>query len=341
MRLRLRGFDVTSNFPPDKFIEVKSASDPPTISILMPIFQQKWLVEKAIRSVLAQRSVVAEIIISDDASNDETFQRAHACVSAAVSEGKLPHRVFLRRGTNRLRRDHLLLLSDHASCDMVMQAHGDDVSYPWRAHSLVDIFCATRAVVIGSLFNAMDASKTKIDESRVEPTSVSIKVLSQEEVINGLEHLIGSSQAWKRSALSIFDRLESRVAPVSHDRILPFRGSLVGKVVMVLDPLFDRGIHAGNFSNILVDYCSQESRTFGFMLYGLNRMRTMYRDVIRACEAGYIDQASRIKLLEFLDVKAKQMEDEMHGAFAKLVVSGLQIKWVPEDALRPPTTTLL
>lgn len=323
-----------ADFPPDQFIEVQSAVSPPTISILMPIFQQECFVERAIRSVLTQRGIVAEIIISDDASRDETFQRAHACVLAALSEGKVQHRVLLRRGTNRMRRDHLLLLSDHASCDMVMQAHGDDISYPWRAYSLVGVFGTTKAAVIGSQFNTVDASQMKIDASLMEPTSISIKVLSQKEALDGLEHLIGSSQGWKLSALSIFDRLESRIAPVSHDRIIPFRGSLVGKVVMILDPLFDRGMHAGNFSNVLVDYRSQESSTFGFMLYRLNSIRTMRRDVIRAFEAGCIKNASRLRLLEFLDIRARRFEDEMHAAFTKLVASGKQIKWVQEDELR-------
>lgn len=47
----------------------------PKISVLMPAYNAAPYIEEAIRSVLAQRGVMFELLIGDDASTDETWQR--------------------------------------------------------------------------------------------------------------------------------------------------------------------------------------------------------------------------------------------------------------------------
>ena len=57
----------------DNFVTIHSGSDQPEISIVVPIYNCEKFVVDAVTSVLNQEGVVAEILISDDASTDNTF----------------------------------------------------------------------------------------------------------------------------------------------------------------------------------------------------------------------------------------------------------------------------
>lgn len=316
------------DLPADEFVVLHPGSAPPEISLLMPIFQQEQYVDAAVRSVLAQVDVVAEVIISDDASGDETFERAGAAVSAALASGPVSHRVIMRRGRSNLRRDHVGLLADQASCDVVAQAHGDDLSHPGRARTLLDAFGTTGAALMASACNTIDASGCCLARVDTDRGPSAVRILSREEIVDGVDELIGCSQAWRRSAFHAFDRLDSMAAPVSHDRILPFRASLVGSVAVVLEPLLDRRFHEGNFSGRLFDNSSTDAFSFGSHLYRLNRLRCMRSDVARAREKGYLDDAGLRGVSALLDSRALCWETELYRAFGVLVRAGMQMFWV-------------
>lgn len=96
----------------DRFVEVHPSDAEPEISILMPLYNQRKYVGAAVASSLAQEGVVAEIVISDDGSEDGTLDKALRVVSAWLKKRRCRHRIVVRAGKNRLWRDHLPLLVD-------------------------------------------------------------------------------------------------------------------------------------------------------------------------------------------------------------------------------------
>ena len=75
----------------------------PQLSFLVPVFNQERFVEQALRSVLEQRDVVAEVVVSDDDSRDLTWSK----VLDVVRSYRGPHRVVALRQRKTLRRDHV------------------------------------------------------------------------------------------------------------------------------------------------------------------------------------------------------------------------------------------
>ena len=191
-------------FPPpstDRFVEFWPGVGTPEVSILMPIFQQSMFVRESVRSILAQEDVVAEIIISDDASWDQTFAIAQDEVASWLKQHGSKHRIIMRQGFERLRRDHLPLLVEASSCDIVFQAHGDDTSHPHRASVLLKAFAAMPDIkLLTSEFKEIDPTEPANfnASSRIEPP-LAVNRYTFDTIISARDpFLIGCCEAWRR-----------------------------------------------------------------------------------------------------------------------------------------------
>lgn len=90
------------------------------VSIVIPIYNQAHFVEKAIESALAQDYGNLEIIVSDDASTDETAQ----VISTVFNDGRLK---YFRNDQNLGRvANYRKALYDYASGDWALNLDGDD-----------------------------------------------------------------------------------------------------------------------------------------------------------------------------------------------------------------------
>lgn len=291
-------------FPADQFFRVAQGRIAPELTILMPIYQQSAYIRQAVRSVLAQSEIVAEIIISDDGSSDDTFALAHAEVLAQLGDkssskgGWAGHHVLMRRGTSRLRRDHLPLLVDTARTDVVMQAHGDDLFHPQRCMIVRRLFNQfPKLNLLASEFEPL--SQTHSDRDDWQPIKVeNILMLSRDSIISARsKYLIGCTQAWRRSSTQNFVRLDSNYAAVGHDRITPFRCSLTGDVALIRFSLVKRRIHNQAWSSqMLAD--KGPASLFGWSTVKLSLHRKMLQDLRRAKEVGMVGEE------QFQDAKA-------------------------------------
>ncbi|MHB8096633.1 MAG: glycosyltransferase, partial [Erysipelotrichaceae bacterium] len=81
---------------PEDFVEIWPGKSSPEISILMPIFEQPKYIKESVISVLNQMGVVAEVIISDDSSSDNTYDAALASVKEFLEENDCAHRILMR-----------------------------------------------------------------------------------------------------------------------------------------------------------------------------------------------------------------------------------------------------
>jgi hypothetical protein len=101
-------------------IEGSPAEPPPRVSILIPAFNHAPFIERAIASALAQDYHDLEVIVSDDASTDETGERARAwCGDARFRYHRNPVRLG-HAGNYR----HLL--GELARGEWVLMLDGDD-----------------------------------------------------------------------------------------------------------------------------------------------------------------------------------------------------------------------
>jgi hypothetical protein len=321
----------------DRFVEIRPADSEPEISILMPVYNQRKYVGAAVASALAQEGVVAEIIVSDDGSEDGTFDEALRAVCGWLEKRQCRHRIVVRAGANRLWRDHLPLLVDNSSCDVVCQAHGDDLSAATRCRALVDAFHSDTLI---SLITSEEASFCG-GGHRVEATDLTGKLepFTHDEILDAHPSLIGALLAWRKSAVGCFPRLDRNFSAASHDRILAFRASLAGKVMLLKLPLVRRRVHPLQASRLLHHEPDKRCR-FGHSLFRISAFLAMKQDLQRACELGLIDQMKKDALEGQIDTRLSAFQQTLVESFRVYSLAGKQITWVDDAAIRKANGTL-
>jgi hypothetical protein len=318
----------------DHFVELWRPATEPEITVVMPLYRQKDYVRASIPSVLSQRGVCAEVILSDDGSNDGTFEEALRAVSDWLERPDCGHRIVVRKGKQRLWRDHLPLLVDNACCDLVCQAHGDDVSTPDRCLKLVSVFEADPLISLVASEEALFAgSRCRCRETKTENGHVALRQYTCTEIIDGQTFLVGALLAWRKTAVSRFARLDSRFAAASHDRILAFRASLTGKVMLLQEPLVKRREHPLQASRLLF-HEPYRSCSFGRSLFRLNALWAMRRDLHRALDLALISQDTKGTLEGEIDRRLAVFQQGLVESFRVYTYAGKHIAWVDEDTLR-------
>jgi hypothetical protein len=97
----------------------------PELSVVIPVYDRRLLVERALRSVFAQELAPAEVIVVDDGSSDDTADRA-----AALGATVIRHDV--NRGKSAARNTGL----EAAQSDWVAFLDADDEWLPWHVATL-------------------------------------------------------------------------------------------------------------------------------------------------------------------------------------------------------------
>jgi glycosyltransferase involved in cell wall biosynthesis len=121
----------------------------PRTSLILLACNQAATVRAAAESCLAQRGDALEVVLSDDASSDDTY--AILCEVAQAYRG--PHQVRAQRNPVNLGIGaHYNRLIAETKGDLIVTAAGDDVSLPHRVQTLVAAWQASgeRAELIAS-----------------------------------------------------------------------------------------------------------------------------------------------------------------------------------------------
>lgn len=102
----------------------------PLISYVVTAYNIEEFIREAIECAFAQTYSPLEIILSDDCSSDRTFD----IMEEMVKSYKGPHRVKLNRNPQNLgiTRHMNKVYLDLAEGEIIIAAHGDDISIPER-----------------------------------------------------------------------------------------------------------------------------------------------------------------------------------------------------------------
>lgn len=282
--------------------------------MLVPLYRQQRHVDEALRSVLDQREVVLDVVVSDDCSPDRTWARADALLRA----WRGPHRVRLRSGASRRRRDHVASLDAVAACDLVLLAHGDDVSEPARARRVLEVFADPTVAVIGSAFTRIDGRGRALEGGAHAPGVADVEQLGAEDLVGHDPRFSGALLAWRRSALAPFGPLDSSAAACGHDIVLPFRGALVGTAAVIGEPLVRWRRHRGQWSGRLASR-DADSRRIALALYKASATRVQCADLDRAEQLGIVPAERAARLRRALEERADRLMDVVLDEHDELV----------------------
>lgn len=297
----------------------------------MPLFRQEGFVADAVASVLAQDGVVCDVIISDDASGDDTLQLALDAVHRA--SGDHPHRVRVRRGSRRLRRWHVIDLIDHAACDVVVQAHGDDIALPGRMRELYAAMVEHEADFAASLNRSIDEHGEAIVDAveSAHPWSGAVRSVTFEEAVERPSWAIGAVEAWRVSALRRWRPLRAHHAPIAHDRIVLMRAALVGRAVLLEKELVERRLHGGNWRDRLVDDSSALRRKHGWALSRTIIYDTVLRDIDDAEREGLCTSHDAAAARALTVAQRDRAIGVLRTAHGELLALGEQLVWETDD----------
>lgn len=221
---------------------------PPPVSLIMSCYQQEPFIGEAVRSVLAQDYAPLEIVISDDCSRDATFDIA----KEEVARYRGPHTVVLNRNPENMGLDHLNRQLELAHGELIVRAHGDDISLPHRTRRLVEAWASQRCSLISSNAMMIDAAG---QETGLITQATQTRLVPVEEIISHdwRRNMLGASFAWEREVPTLFGPIDKRVLPLGLDHVFPFRAALLKGFLFLAEPLLRYRVHSTNMHHTIAD----------------------------------------------------------------------------------------
>lgn len=203
-------------------------------------YNQQEFVQEAVRSALRQTYQPLEIIISDDASTDRTFEKAKSVIDGYQGPHSVSGRVNDRNlGTN----GHLNIAVGTAKGEFIVVAAGDDVSAPGRVERLVREWQSgasgvfSNATIIDAQGNTKDIFVRRGYRHMAG---------WREMVLAGTHGAWGCTLSWEKRVFERFGDMPENI--MGEDAVIPFRCGLLSGLAYVDEPLVQYRDHGGNIS---------------------------------------------------------------------------------------------
>lgn len=212
-------------------------------------FNHENFIAAAIDGALAQTYTPLEIIISDDCSTDNTWKIICDKTNAYCG----PHKIIARRNQKNIGISaHINEVWSCCSAEWVVASAGDDVSEPDRVAKIAEAVRENpRVKLIQTFLNEIDE-----DGCLLEINRLGVKRKANEKLIFGLKERVdglpymphGAAMAYSKEICKIFGPLPAGI--IFEDNILNVRAELIGKAMVLPEPLVNHRNHAGQITRI-------------------------------------------------------------------------------------------
>lgn len=232
----------------------------PVVTFALIAYNQEHYVAEAIAAAFGQTYSPLEIILSDDASSDSTFE----IMQRAAANYNGPHHVVLNRNPSNLNiGGHVNAVAQIATGELIVLAAGDDISIPSRVKQLVQHWDALGrpSAVLCSDFEPIDFTSKPVT---LNGESLYRGPFSIQSMARGEIRVLGATTAVSKDVFSSFPPLNSSVR--HEDKVLPFRALLLGGAVVLINEKLVQYRIEGGISRGKVksgkDYLYREVSTF-------------------------------------------------------------------------------
>lgn len=201
-----------------------------SITLMLMVWNQRSTVDDAVAGCLGQTGAPLQILLSDDASTDGSYERMEAL--AAAYQG--PHRLRLNRNPRNLgigaHFNRMVALSEG---ELLVVAAGDDVSLPERCARLAEAWVAAgrRPDLLAHPLIDMDAEGTRHG-------TVAVDDLGRWTLARWLRErprVIGAGHAFTRRLWERFGPLDPAIA--YEDQVNGLRALMAGGAITLAQPL--------------------------------------------------------------------------------------------------------
>lgn len=190
--------------------------------MLLIAYNQADTIRQAVEGALAQTYSPLEILVSDDASSDGTFEVMRQCV--ATYSG--PHRVVVLRNERNLGIGaHLSHLAAQAQGELLFVAAGDDVSLPQRCERIAQVWEQSGRTLDLIACTLADIDAEGREHQRIVPSDLG-RYRTVQDWLQQPPHVVGAGQAWTKRLFTRFGPLQPGI--VAEDLIMVFRAVVSG-----------------------------------------------------------------------------------------------------------------
>jgi glycosyltransferase involved in cell wall biosynthesis len=213
--------------------------DRPLVSVALVSYNQEPYIRAAVRSAFAQTYSPLEIVLSDDCSQDRTFEIMQEEAQAYGG----PHKVILNRNPQNLGvASNYNRAAALASGFLIVIQDGDDISLPDRTSRLVAASLEPTPVdMVCSRVFVIDQAGAALPDLTLPPVS---PLSLEEAVATGYISAAGCACAYSRALWSRYGPIDTEV--LQEDIVLPFRALLERGIRIVDEPLVQYRVHGGN-----------------------------------------------------------------------------------------------
>ena len=216
----------------------------PRVSLVIFGYRHERYIAEAVQSALVQTGPPIEILVSDDASPDGTFE----VMKEATANYRGPHKVILNRNSANLGlADHINRAWQLCRGDFVIMQGGDDVSVPNRVEKLVSRWLDKQPVV--------DLVCSYYEEMTFDGKPTGFIQKNTVFVPNTTDHILewrcgatGACAGYSRRLHEAYGPLDNKV--VAEDWVYSFRAWIESGIGLVEEPLVKHRRHEGSISAI-------------------------------------------------------------------------------------------
>jgi glycosyltransferase involved in cell wall biosynthesis len=316
---------------PDSPTPIATHPNAPRLTLALMVHNQAAYCAEAVETALGQTWPNLDILISDDASVDDSF----AVLQATLA--RLPrshHSVRLIQQSTNLRFGHLPALASQAEGRFLVVAHGDDRARPDRVAQLFRIAESSGAAYVAS--NAIQLDRDEHVLGLYLPPSGQRSFTLRDCVLSAWRgEWLGSAAAFRTDLFSPpFVRHGLLPMQAGWDHLLPVRAALTSSVAWTPEPLFLYRRHPAQRSRKVADF-EGGANVFDETLraHGLT-LRQNVRAELQAATLRPDADATWASLLQELDADLLAELTAWTRARSRLFGEGLRATWTPAG---PPT----
>lgn len=264
----------------------------PLVSLCLLCYNQESFIGEAIEGALNQTYTPLEIIISDDASSDNTF----SIIEQIAKDYTGPHTIRINRNPKNLGlAAHVNLLTHNlAQGELIALAAGDDVSLPNRISFSVEFLIQHPEVVaLSTAIIYIDDRSNELQDLNSHLTKTQIFDIN-DYLKNPDFHINGPSRIFRRVVAQTFGPLHP-LCPTEDSTYL-LRSFILGKVALLHTPFVRYRWHNNNMS------APQNIHSLS-----VKKIRDQYlRDITLAETLSLIDKKEKNGIIKYIHKKIKK-----------------------------------
>ena len=265
------------------------------ISFYVLAYNHSNLIEQAINGALGQEGSPIEIIISDDCSTDDTWNKIQSVVAGYQGH----HKVIARRNDKNLGiAEHINTIFGLCSGKWIFASAGDDWSHPSRVRKTMELIADNpKAMLVQTWLNEVDEKKQLLYVNDLERHAIG-STFEKTSIADRLNNITfsghGAAMAYSNTLISFFGALPSDI--IFEDNILSLRAELLGELLILKDPLVNHTNHDGQVTRVVANVSPEQSekRRNLRLVSDINSTMQNYLDIQAVCKNQETEKLSSL-----------------------------------------------